>query len=139
MFTRDNPSRRIEDQAGPVESVIAQGTTLQGDLRGAPGIRIAGSVEGDLESAGRVKVEKGGRVRGNIAASAVIVNGELEGHIQTPGPVELGPESRMVGDINAAKIAIAEGCFFQGDINMSGGDGRPVSFVEKRSAAPPAG
>jgi cytoskeletal protein CcmA (bactofilin family) len=45
----------------------------------------------------------------------------------------------MVGNIKAARIAIAEGCFFQGDIKMSTGDERPVSFVEKRAAEPPAG
>ena len=139
MFTRDNPMRRVEDGAGPIESVIAQETTLQGNIRSSHGIRIAGSVEGDLESGGRVRIEKGGRVRGNIAASAVIVNGALEGHINAAEHIELGPESRMVGNIKAAKIAIAEGCFFQGDIKMSTGDDRPVSFVEKRSAEPPAG
>ena len=138
MFTRDDRMRRIEDKAGAVESVIAQETTLQGDLRSEYGIRVLGSVEGNLESGGRIKIERGGRVRGNIAASALIVNGELEGHIDTPGPVELGPESRMVGNIKAATIAIAEGCIFQGDIKMSGGDGQPMSFVEKRSAPPPA-
>ncbi len=138
MFTRDDLSRRIEDKAEAVESVIAPDTTLQGSLRGEHGIRVLGSVEGDLESGGLVKVEKGGRVRGNITAPAVIVNGELEGRIHTPGPVELGPDSRMTGDIEAARIAIAEGCFFQGDIRMSGGDARPVSFVEKRSPNPSA-
>jgi len=90
-----------------------------------------GTVEGDLESGGRVRIEKGGRVRGNIAASAVIVNGALEGHIQAAEHVELGPESRMAGNIKAAKIAIAEGCFFQGDIKMSAGDDRPVSSWRK--------
>jgi cytoskeletal protein CcmA (bactofilin family) len=118
--------------------VIAQETTLQGDLRSAHGIRILGSVVGDIESRGRAKIEKGGKVRGDITAADVIVNGELEGHIEAAGQVELGPEGRMAGDIKAAKIAIAEGCFFQGDIRMSRGDGRPVSFVEKRTSDSPA-
>ena len=139
MFTRDNQMRRVEDGVGPIESVIAPETTLQGNIRSSQGIRVAGSVEGDLESRGRVRIEKGGRVRGNIAASAVIVNGALEGHIQSAEHIELGPESRMIGNIQATRIAIAEGCFFQGDIKMSAGDDRPVSFVEKRAAKPPAG
>jgi cytoskeletal protein CcmA (bactofilin family) len=134
MFTRDDRTRRIEDKAGLVESTIAPETTLQGKLRSEHGIRIMGSVEGDIESGGRVRIEKGGRVLGDISASDIIVNGELEGHIKAAGQVELGPESRMVGNVKAAKIAIAEGCVFQGDIKMSGGDGRPVSFIEKRSA-----
>jgi cytoskeletal protein CcmA (bactofilin family) len=138
MFTRDSNQRRVDDRAGPIESVIAQETTLQGNLRSAHSIRIMGSVEGDIESRGRAKIEKGGRVRGNITASDVIVNGTLEGHIEAAGQVELGPESRMAGNIKAAKIAVAEGCFFSGDIKMFRGDDRPVSFVEKRASNSPA-
>lgn len=139
MFTRDNLQRRVDDKAGPVESVIAQETTIQGSLRSAHGIRILGSVEGDIESRGRAKIENGGRVRGSITAADVIVNGELEGNIEAAGQVELGPGSRMAGDIKAAKIAIAEGCFFQGDIRMFRGGDRPVTFVEKRTSESPAG
>jgi cytoskeletal protein CcmA (bactofilin family) len=137
MFTRDSHQRRVDDRAGPIESMIAQETTIQGNLRSAHGIRIMGSVEGDIESRGRAKIEKGGRVQGNITAADVVVNGALEGHIEAAGQVELGPESRMSGNINAAKIAIAEGSFFQGDIKMFRGDDRPVSFVEKRTSNSP--
>jgi cytoskeletal protein CcmA (bactofilin family) len=138
MFTRDSGQRRVDDRVGPIESVIAEETTLQGDLRSAHGIHIVGSVEGDLESRGRVKIEKGGRVRVDITAPDVILNGELEGHIKATGQVELGPESRMAGNINAARIAIAEGCFFQGDIKMFRADDRPSRFVEKRAPKPPS-
>jgi cytoskeletal protein CcmA (bactofilin family) len=137
MFTQDSHQRRVDDRAGPIESVIAQETTLQGNLRSAHGIRILGSVEGDIESRGRAKIEKGGGVRGNITAADVIVNGALEGHIEAAGQVELGPESRMAGNIKAARIAVAEGSFFQGDIKMFRGDDRPVSFVEKRTSNSP--
>jgi cytoskeletal protein CcmA (bactofilin family) len=139
MFTRDSHQRRVDDRVGPIESVIAQETTLQGNIRSAHAICIMGSVEGDIESGGRAKIEKGGRVQGNITASDVIVNGALEGHIETAGQVELGPESRMAGNIKAAKIAIAEGSFYRGDINMFRGDDRPVSFAEKRTSESPAG
>ncbi len=138
MFTRDSHQRRVDDRAGPIESVIAQETTLQGNLRSAHAVCIMGSVEGDIESGGRAKIEKGGRVQGNITAPDVIVNGALEGHIEAAGQVELGPESRMAGNIKAAKIAIAEGSFYRGDIKMFRGDDRPVSFAEKRTSKSPA-
>lgn len=136
MFTRDNKNRRIEDRPEPVESVLAQETILQGNLRSNYGIRIIGSVNGDIESGGRVKIEKGGRVRGKIRASDIIVNGVLEGNIETAGQVELGQESHMIGNIKAVKIAIADGCFFQGEIKMFREDSQPVRFVEKRAAKP---
>ena len=138
MFNRDDRTRRIEDRVEPVESVLAPETTVQGNLHSAHGIRVLGSVEGDIKSLGRVKIEKGGEVQGNITAADVIMNGTLEGDIEAAGQVELGPESRVAGNIQAAKIAIAEGSFFQGDIKMFRGDDRPVSFVEKRTVPPAA-
>jgi len=62
------------------------------------------------------------------------VNGTLEGDIEAAGQVELGRESRMTGDIKAAGLAIAEGCVFQGKIDMSRTDRQPVKFMEKRVA-----
>jgi cytoskeletal protein CcmA (bactofilin family) len=97
-----------------------------------------GAVEGDIESGGRVRVDKGGRVRGTIKASDVIVNGQLDGNIDAAGHVELGQESRMVGNIKAARMAIAEGSFFQGEVKMHRAGDQPVRFVEKRNAEPPA-
>ena len=138
MFTRDDKKRRVEDRVEPVESVLARETTLQGSLRSPHGIRIMGAVEGDIECGSRVKIEKGGRVRGTIKASDIIVNGELEGNIDSAGHIELGCESRMVGNIKAARIAIAEGSFFQGEVKMPRPDDQPVRFVEKRTSEPTA-
>jgi cytoskeletal protein CcmA (bactofilin family) len=138
MFTRDDKNRRVEDNLEPVESVVVRETTLQGSLRSAYGIRIMGVVEGDIESQGRVRVDKGGRVRGKIKASDVIVNGQLDGDIDAAGHVELGQESRMVGNIKAARMAIAEGSFFQGEVKMHRAGDQPVRFVEKRNAEPAA-
>ena len=136
MFTRDDKNRRVEDRAEPTESVLAPETTLQGSLRSAYGLRIVGSVEGDIESKGRVRIEKGGRVQGTIKASDIIVNGTLEGDIDSAGHVELGCESRMIGSIKASRIAIAEGSFFQGQVKMPHADDQPVRFVEKRTSEP---
>lgn len=134
MFTKDERARRIEDRVEPVESVVASGAILEGSLRGPHGLRVLGTVEGDIESGGRVKIEAGGRVHGKLKASDVIMNGTLEGDIEAAGQVELGRESRMTGDIKAAGLAIAEGCVFQGKIDMSRADRQPVTFVEKRTA-----
>ncbi len=138
MFTREDKNRRVEDRVEPVESVLAPQTTLNGNLRSPHGIRILGTVEGNIESGGRIKIEKGGRVQGVVKASDVIVNGVLEGNIDSAGHVELGQESRMIGNIKAPRIAIAEGSFFQGEIKMPRADDQPVRFVEKRTSEPPA-
>ena len=65
-----------------------------------------------------------------------IVNGVLEGNIDAQGQIELGHESRMNGNIRAAKIAIADGCYFQGKIKMFHEGSQPFRFKEKRTSSP---
>lgn len=136
MMIRDNKKRRVEDRVEPIESILVQKTTIKGNLQSEYGIRIWGSVEGDIESGGRVKIEAGGQVRGMIKANNVIVNGVLEGNIDAQGQIELGHESRVIGNVKAAKIAIADGCYFQGKIKMFHEDSQPVRFKEKRTSTP---
>jgi cytoskeletal protein CcmA (bactofilin family) len=59
------------------------------------------------------------------------VEGELEGEIVAQGKVELGAKARVKAVIRARGIAIADGCYFDGQIHMEGAEER-VRFQEKR-------
>ena len=50
--------------------------------------------------------------------SAVLVEGELLGDIVARGKVELGASARVKANIRAQAIAIADGCYFDGQIHM---------------------
>jgi cytoskeletal protein CcmA (bactofilin family) len=128
----ETPQRRLEDEAGVRETVIAKGSTVQGKLLGPVGVHVAGIFEGEIRIEGLLWIEAQGTVQGTVSARGVLVEGELRGNIESADKVELRTSGRVLGDIKCRKLAMAEGCFFQGGITMPEEAGQPVPFVEKR-------
>ncbi len=124
--------RRVEDKAGPEESFVAPDTKFTGNISGTEGVRISGHLKGNIQSEGLVWIQRGGKIDGNIKSQYAIIEGKLNGHIQSSEHVELRTDAHVVGNIQTAKIAIADGSFFRGEIHMPSKDDQPIRFVEKR-------
>jgi cytoskeletal protein CcmA (bactofilin family) len=79
-----------------------------------------------------VWISESGKIEGSVHAAGLIVAGQINGSIESTEKTELRAGARVVGDIRCAKIAVAEDCFFQGEIKMPGGPGGHLTFTEKR-------
>ncbi len=130
----ETPQRRLEDEAGERETVIAHGSTVHGKILGPVGVRVAGAFEGEMKIESLLWIEAQGAVQGTVSARGVIVEGELRGNIESADKVEFRTSGRVLGDIKCRKLAMAEGCFFQGGITMPEEADQPVPFVEKRQS-----
>jgi cytoskeletal protein CcmA (bactofilin family) len=132
MPKKEEKQRRLEDRLGPIESVIADNTTFKGKISAHDSIQISGNLKGDVQSEQLVKIAEGGKVKGTIESTYVIIEGELNGDVTSADYVEIRADARVVGNINSMNITIAEGSFIQGEIKTPDRKGRPVSIVEKR-------
>jgi cytoskeletal protein CcmA (bactofilin family) len=126
--------RRLKDRVDPNESVIAARSSFVGGISGQAGAHILGSFEGDIQSEALVRVGKSARIKGNIRSPYIILEGELEGDIRCARQVELRTEAKMRGNIETERLAIADGCFFEGQIRMANPEDQPVRFTERRPA-----
>ncbi|MGB7294192.1 MAG: polymer-forming cytoskeletal protein [Candidatus Aminicenantales bacterium] len=124
--------RRLEDRVDPTESVISVQSSFKGEIRGQAGAHILGSFEGDIHSEGLVRTGKTARIKGNIYSTYVILQGNLEGDICSAKQVELRAQAKMRGNVETELLAIADGCFFEGQIRMAAPEDQPVRFSEKR-------
>ena len=124
--------RRLEDKIGSDESVIAASTQFKGTISGIESVRIAGQIEGDVKSDRLVWIHRGGDVKGDIDSLYVIIEGKMIGHITGAEHVEIRAEAKVTGNIQTHKIAMAEGSFFKGEIQMPRKVDKPTQFVEKR-------
>ncbi|MBN2409203.1 MAG: polymer-forming cytoskeletal protein [Candidatus Aminicenantes bacterium] len=122
----------MEDRVDPTESVVSVQSSFKGEIRGQSGAHILGSFEGHIHSEGLVRTGKAARIKGNIHSPYVILQGNLEGDICSARQVELRAQARMQGNIETKMLAIADGCFFEGQIRMAGPEDQPVRFNEKR-------
>jgi len=80
----------------------------------ARGAREAGALEGEVKIEGLLGIEPHGEIEDTVRARGVLVEGELRGNVESADQVELRASGRVLGDITCRKLAMAEGCFFQG-------------------------
>ncbi len=128
------PQRRLEDAVGDKETVIAHGTEVRGKIQGPNTLRVAGFFEGEINIDGMIWIGPQGEVRGTVKARDVIIEGQMKGDVESSERIEIRASGRVIGNINCHKLAMAEGCFFQGEIKMPGEETKPLTFVEERQS-----
>ena len=127
--------RRLADTGTPA-TVIGRGMTVRGDLTGGDAVEIRGTLEGDCRTSGLCVVAQGGRVLGNVEAAGLVVAGEIEAGMLAAERIEIRAAARVRGSITARVVAIADGAFYQGDVQMLGPEAPagPVYFKDRRKA-----
>jgi cytoskeletal protein CcmA (bactofilin family) len=99
--------------------LIAAGSRFQGTIGGSAEVLLEGLVEGKVELEGRFVVGPRGRMQGDVKARVVEVAGSVQGNIEATERVELASTGRIEGDVVAPRVAIAEGGYCQGRIEMT--------------------
>ncbi len=127
--------RRFGDVESAYETVIGGHVTITGEVHGVCNVDLHGTLDGNIEIEGFLRIREGARIVGDIAATNVIVEGEVRGGVRALEKVELRSACRVEGDLIAESVAIAEGGHFDGKITMAGSpeSRHQVSFEEKRS------
>ena len=100
-------------------TVIGRGIRIQGEVSGSAPIEVWGELDGQAGSEGQCWVRESGKIKGEIAAPQVLVDGAVNGSIAASQKVELRATSKVQGDIKAPKVAIVDGAFFDGRIQMT--------------------
>ena len=90
-------------------TVIAQGITFTGTLRGEGVVQVEGVVEGEFELTGAVIVAESGVVRGPISADVVRVAGRIEGNVHAREHMRLEPTGSVDGDVTTASLVVEDG------------------------------
>ena len=124
--------RRLEDRSSADDAVIPAKSTFKGEIVVRAGARIAGEMQGNVRCEGLLWIGETGRVKGDISSPYVILEGELEGDIGPSLQVELRSKANMRGNIRTQLLAVADGSFFDGQVNMPTPEAEPVRFAEKR-------
>lgn len=101
-----------------VTSILGEGTSWKGEIRGSGGIRIEGLYEGMIDLEGLIIVDQKGRVESDmIKADTVIVAGAVRSNIQAKR-VEIRSTGRVWGDVATVKFSTEEGAYLRGKIQM---------------------
>ncbi len=93
----------------PQTSVLGKSTQITGRISGEGGLRIEGTVRGDVSVTGPLELADGAHLEGNVGAESLEVRGTLEGDAATRGPILILSGAVVRGELKGSEISIEEG------------------------------
>ncbi len=118
MLGRKRPEQRPNPDAPP--TTLSPETHMKGSLRFDSVLQINGTFDGEIHSAGRLLVGEDGQVSAKIQVGSAVIGGTVRGDIKATDSVEMLSTARVFGDVGTARLIVADGAVFEGELEMSG-------------------
>lgn len=115
----DAPAIPEMPQVDQQVSVVASGTTWQGDLEAQGSIHVHGRVNGTLKASEDIWIASGAEVDARIEADRVIAGGDVSGQITVRSRFEALPSCDVQADVDAPTFVVHEGATVNGALTMS--------------------
>lgn len=100
----------------PINSIIGEGTTFEGNLDINGALFVSGTVKGNISSKGDVFINDKGKIFGNILAQKITISGEVFGDITSEVALEISKTGKIEGEIFCDKLLIEEGARYKGRV-----------------------
>lgn len=101
-----------------IDSLIGAGTTIEGDLNFAGGMRIDGHVNGNVIAApgkpSTLVLSEHARVDGEVHVTHLVVNGTITGPVTASEYLELQSKAKVNGDVHYKTLEIQLGAIVEG-------------------------
>ena len=104
---------------------------IQGNSKAAEIYAEGARINGEINSAGSVKIGQSSVVIGNIFANSAVVAGAVKGDIDVHGPVVLDTSAIVMGNIKSKSVQINNGAVIEGMCSQCYADVNPTSFFEE--------
>jgi len=106
-----------------INTLIGEGTTIEGTIHFKGGLHVVGSVNGGIRSDDEdsvLIVSEDSLVTGDIKVSHLVVNGQIDGNVFVDGKVELFDQARINGDVHYQTLELPAGAVVNGNLINEG-------------------
>ncbi|MGZ3865875.1 MAG: bactofilin family protein [Bacteroidia bacterium] len=117
MFSKTSKNSGAD---GSSVNLLANGTSIVGDVKSNGDFRIDGTLKGNLSVKGKLVVGPTGHIEGTVECQNADVSGEIKGKINVSELLMLRATAKINGDIFTGKIAIEPDAQFTGTCSMGG-------------------
>ncbi len=111
--------RKKDNSFQNVESLIADGVYIKGDLKAEGSIRVDGFIEGKVEIQGDVIIGQKGQIKGEIQAENLMLAGKIDGSLNCKQRCVINETGVMLGDVSCSLLSIDEGGMLHGASRMN--------------------
>lgn len=111
------------------ESIIAEGTVLNGEIQGDKAVVVHGTIKGKVSIQSDLIVAESGLVEADVNAENVSISGRIKGRTEARRLFELKSTGTIEGEIVAKSVKIDEGGRVIGKIDMQQG-GSPQATAQ---------
>ena len=103
-----------------IDSLIGAGTTVEGDVTFTGGLRVDGTIRGQVSTVdgdpATLVVSEQARIVGEVRVSHVVINGSVTGPVTANDYLELQAKARVNGDVTYRMLEMHVGAIVQGKL-----------------------
>lgn len=108
-------------KAQAINSLIGPTTTVEGNIHFTGGLRIDGTVKGNVIASTSAKsmlvASESATIEGEVHGDHLVINGTINGPIVSRTLIELQPKARINGDVHYVAIEMHHGALVTGRLN----------------------
>ena len=130
--------KKPQNKSSRIDTLIGQGTLINGDICFSGGLRIDGSVKGNIytenDDSAVLTLSEQGSIEGEVKVPNLIINGSITGDVYTTSHVELAPKAKIKGNVYYRLLEMSMGAEVNGQlIHLAEGD-NAILNVEHESS-----
>ena len=128
---------RNANMSSQEQATLGKSLIIKGEVTGSESLYIDGRVEGAINLPGyRVTVGPNGEVLANIIAKEVLILGKVKGNVTVSDRADIRNEGSLHGDVVCQRIAIEDGAFFKGGIDIRKPGVKEINGAAKPESTP---
>lgn len=129
MFSKSTLKEKNKSlQNLPIDTVIADGITITGDISGKGAIRIDGRIEGNIQMEKGVILGEKAEIIGSVKSSEVVVYGKMKGDLECK-ELYIKSTGKIEGNILVNAFSVEMGGKYNGTLKMTSNE---IQLNEKR-------
>lgn len=107
-----------------IDTLIGEGTSVDGNLNFSGGMRIDGQVNGDVvavpDKPSTLVLSEHARINGEVRVTHLVVNGTISGPVTASEYLELQGKARIAGDVHYKTLEVQLGAIVEGRLIHGG-------------------
>ncbi|CAM1349871.1 MULTISPECIES: bactofilin family protein [Tenacibaculum] len=118
MFSKESKKTNVKSVSE--RNVIGKNTKITGDIISEGDFRIDGTLEGNIETKGRIIIGETGFIKGKAECTNADVEGKFSGDLQVSNTLTVKTSANITGDVVIGKLSVEPGATFNATCSMKG-------------------